>query len=269
MHADSSPTPAKKLGNGKTVKGMVVDPAIAGLEKGGGITKEVALTMLMRGQRGQLEAIGRGASKALFEIANDSSVDKAERKTAAGMLLWNMEKEMPAEDVAMCLILVGYPREKEIVRLESPKVDTVLKNILLNEGEEVELRARAALALRDRKFAGFERQEDDTAYRFFIRDYPNLVKHGAATVPFLLGRVKDHSVPADQETAAILLGEISATYNEEEPCDWREVTRTLRDMAKEPDLDDNPLKKDTEEDKQIRQVFRRAYRMITGEYPKY
>ena len=180
-----------------------------------------------------------------------------------------MEMEMPAEDVAMCLILVGYPREKEIVGLESPKVDIVLKNVLLNEGEEVELRARAAIALRDRKFAGFERQEDDTVYRFFIRDYPNLVKHGAATVPFLLGRLKDKSAPTDQETAAILLGEISATYNEEEPCDWREVIKTLRDLAKEPEWDDDPRKRETEEEKALRYVFSKVFWMITGSYPKY
>jgi len=269
MHADSGPTPAIKL-DGKTVKGMVIDPAIAGLEKGGGLTKEAALTMLMRGQRGQLEAMRRGASKALFEIANDSSVGKAERKTAAGMLLWNMEKDMPPEDVAMCLVLVGYPREREIVKLESPKVDTILKNILLNEGEEVELRARAAIALRDRKFTGFERMEDDAVYRFFARDYPNLVKCGAAAVPFLLGRVKDRSVPADQETAAILIGEISVTYNEEEPCDWRMVINTLKELAKKPEYDpDEPSKRETEEEKLLRDVFLRAYHTITGGYPKY
>ncbi len=269
MHADSGPSPAEKLGDGKTAKGMAVDPAIAGLEKGGGISKEVALTMLKRGQIGQLEAMGSGASKALFEIVNDTSVDKAERKNAAGIFLWKIDEGLPAGEVAACLVVMGYPREKEIVKLESPKVDITLKNILLNEAEEVELRARAALALRDRKFEGFERREDDVIYRFFTRDYPTLVKHGAAAVPFLLGRIRDKSAPADQENAAILLGEISATYNEEEPCDWREVIKTLRDLAKEPEWDDDPRKRETEAEKALRYVFSKVFWMITGNYPKY
>ncbi|MCX6768616.1 MAG: hypothetical protein NTY83_02125, partial [Candidatus Micrarchaeota archaeon] len=161
MHADSGPNPAKKLGDGKTVKGMVVDPAIAGLEKGGGVPAEILLKMLKRGQYGQLEAMGRAAAKALFEISNDTSVDKSLRKTAAGILLGIMEKEMPVEDAAMCLLLVGYPREREIVTIDSPKVDAVLKNVLLNADEEQEVRARAALALTERGFAGFERPDDN------------------------------------------------------------------------------------------------------------
>ncbi|MEW5996535.1 MAG: hypothetical protein AB1657_02995 [Candidatus Micrarchaeota archaeon] len=269
MHTDSSPVPAAPVKRplNETVRGIAIEPAAAGLERAG-ITKAAALTMLRRMQQEQLHTIGRGASKSLFEIVNDTSLDKADRKSAAGTLLWIMESDMPAEDVAACLLAVGYPRDREIAGLGSPKVGTVLKNVLLNESEETEFRARAAIALKDRKFAGFERREDDAAYRFFVRDYTNLVKCGAAAVPFLLGRLKDQSVPADQETAAMLLGEISVTYNEEEHCDWRKVVGTMRELAKEPDPN-NPLTRDTEEKKHLRGVLYRAYRMITGEYPKY
>lgn len=257
MEAKNGPTPAKRLDGGKTAKGMAVDPAIAGLEKTGGITKETAMLMLMRGQRAQLEAIGRGASKALFEIMTDTSVEKFERKNAADMLLWTVEGEMPPEEVAMCLLIIGFPREREIAKIGSSKVDVVLKNVLLDEKEEQEMRARAALALRERGFGGFERPDDNACYMFFGNRYSELPGYGLAAVPFLLGRLRDDLSLDNRINAARLLGEISDICDE--PYDWRGIVGLLREIAENED--------ERRVHRELRLAATHAFKRITGVYP--
>ncbi|NYZ60572.1 hypothetical protein H0O01_02640 [Candidatus Micrarchaeota archaeon] len=257
MHAGRGPIPAKKLGDGKTVRGMVIDPAIAGLEKGGGVPAEIIVTMLRRGEYREASAIGRAASKALWDITNDTSVEKSYRKSAAGMLLGIMEKEMPVEDVAMCLLLVGYPRESEVAKIDSPKVDAVLKNILLNADEEQEVRARAALALKERGFAGFERPDDNACYLFFTSREEKIPSCGLAAVPFLLERLRKDQNFSNKIIAARLLGEISDLCPE--PYDWRDVVKTLRSIAESQDERRVP--------KDMRHAASCAFKRITGVFP--
>jgi len=256
MHADGGPA-QKKLGDGKTVKGMAIDPAIAGLEKGGGVPAEIIVTMLRRGEYREASAMGRAASKALWEITTDTSVEKSYRKTSAGMLLSIMEREMVVEDVAMCLLLVGYPRESEVAKIDSPKVDAVLKNVLLNSDEEQEMRARAALALKERGFAGFERPDDNACYLFFTSREEKIPSCGLAAVPFLLERLKGDQNHSNKIIAAQLLGEISDMCPE--PYDWREVAKTLRSIAESQDERRVP--------KELRHTSTIAFKRITGVYP--
>jgi len=262
MHADSNPSPlpsvrAKKFGDGRTVKGMAIDPAIAGLERDGGVPRDVLLAMLKRREYPEASAMGRAASKTLWEIANDTSVEKSYRKTSAGMLLGIMEKEMAAEDVAMCLLLIGYPREREIAKIGSPKVDAVLKNVLLDPKEEQEVRARAALALKERGFAGFERPDDNACHLFFTSMEEKIPSCGLAAVPFLLERVREDQNYSNKIIAAQLLGEISDLCPE--PYDWRDVAKTLRSIAE--NLEERSVPRE------LRNAAAHAFKRITGVYP--
>lgn len=255
MRLDSSPQ-KKKFGDGKTARGHVIDPAVAGLERGG-IAKEAALTMLRRGQRGLLEAIGKGATRALLEILSDSSLEKYERKSAADILIGTDMGGMRPEDVAFCFLVIGFPREREIAKMQSPRVDLLLKNILLDGSEEQEIRARAAFSLKERGFRGFGNAEYDAVYFFFSGNCRLVPSCGLAAVPFLLERLKEDLSTENRKTAAALLGEISDLCDE--PYDWREVARSLRMIA------EGDGERSNQND--LMQACVDAFKRITGVYP--
>ncbi len=257
MHPDSAPPQPRKAEHGKTVKGMAMDPTVAGLERGGGIKKETALEMLMRGQRAQLESVGRAASKALFGIVEDPLIEKFDRKNAADILLSVMEGEMPVEEVAMCLLLLGFPREREIAEMRSPRVDAMLKNVLLDGREEQEMRARAAHNLRERGFPGFGNPEYDVPYFFFSGEYAKVPRHGLAAVPFLVERLAEDLSTDNRVMAASLLGEISDLC--EEKYDWREAAKGLRSIAESHG--------ERSGQNELRQACAYAFKRITGVYP--